>query len=110
MVPARNATSSPRATGTRSAVRSSRSRRRSAVEESKSPGSELGSVRAPARGAFVSGPRGEHARLVEGAAGELEGQRIALAAEAAAHRRGRLAGDVERHGERGLAEEVEDPI
>src|SRR6476619_5470809 len=67
-------------------------------------------MRAPAGGAFVGGSRGEDARLVERASGELEGQRIALAAEAAAHRRGRLAGDVERHCERRLAEEVEDRL
>src|SRR6476661_10336646 len=64
----------------------------------------------PRRGAFVGGARREYARLVERAAGELEAEREAVAAEAATDRRRRLAGDVERHGERGLAEEVEDRL
>src|SRR5882762_10302041 len=67
-----------------------------------------GTTQAPRRGAFVGGAGGEHTGFVERLSGELEGERKAVAAEAAAHGERGLAGDVERHAERGLAQEVED--
>src|SRR5437879_2624920 len=82
-------------------------RRDSFIEGSRS---EFWSVRSPGRGAFVGGTGGKNTGLVEGPSCQLEGERIALATEAAADRRRRLAGDVERHGERRLAEEVEDRL
>src|SRR5216684_4569787 len=65
-------------------------------------------TQAPRRGAFVGGAGGEHTGFVERPSGELEGERKAVAAEAAAYGKRGLASDVERHAEGGLAQEVED--
>src|SRR5512139_30879 len=72
--------------------------------------SKRGAAQPPRRGALVGGAGGEDAGFVERPAGELEGERKAVAAEAAAHGERGLAGDVERHAERGFAEEVEDRL
>src|ERR1700681_2380937 len=76
-----------------------------------SPGElKRGTTQAPRRGAFVGGAGGEHTGFVERPSGELERERKAVAAEAAAHGKRGLAGDVERHAEGGLAQEVEDRL
>src|SRR5262249_27622096 len=72
--------------------------------------SERGTTQPPRRGALVGGSCGEYAGLVERSAGDLESERQAVAAEAAAHGERGLASDVERHGERRLVEEVEDRL
>src|SRR4249919_2221291 len=69
-----------------------------------------GTEQAPWCGAFVGGAGSEDAGFIERPSGELEGEREAVAAETAAHGEGGLAGNVERHAERGLAEEVEDRL
>src|SRR5262249_49801314 len=108
--PTRRPISASTATGTPSAIPSSRWRRRSAADVALSSRRYGGAVPAPGRGALVGGAGGKDAGVVARAARGLEGERKAVAAEAATDGERGLAGDVERHGERSLAEEMEDRL
>jgi hypothetical protein len=69
--------------------------------------SETWALVAPRRRPRVGGTGGQHCGVVERPASKLEGQRIAVGAEATAHRKRWLAGDVEGVGQGRLAEKVE---